>query len=70
MDNNIGLLIYGNKSDSENFKTGSGKEVLGSAEEVKNYLVKLSMIDLANHSLRVSHEQNTQEGLYKFGSTG
>ncbi|WP_418184641.1 TonB-dependent receptor domain-containing protein [Aliarcobacter vitoriensis] len=70
LDNNIGLLIYGNKSDSENFKTGSGKEVLGSAEEVKNYLVKLSMIDLANHSLRVSHEQNTQEGLYKFGSTG
>ncbi|WP_419678007.1 TonB-dependent receptor domain-containing protein [Aliarcobacter lanthieri] len=70
LDNNIGLLIYGNKSDSENFKTGSGKEVLGSAEEVKNYLVKLSMIDLANHSLRVSHEQNTQEGLYKFGQNG
>lgn len=70
LDNNIGLLIYGNKSDSENFKTGSGREVLSSAEEVENYLVKLSIIDLASHSLRVSHEQNTQEGLYRFGSTG
>lgn len=70
IDENIGLLVYGNKSDSDNYKTGSGREVLGSSEEVKNYLVKLSVIDLANHSLRISHEQNTQKGLYKFGQTG
>lgn len=70
LDNNIGLLIYGNKADSDNYKTGSGREVLSSAEEVENYLVKLSMINLNSHSLRVSHEKNTQEGLYKFGSTG
>lgn len=70
LDNNIGLLIYGNKSDSENYKTGSGREVLSSAEEIKNYLVKLSIIDLNSNSLRLSHEENTQEGLYRFGSTG
>lgn len=66
----IGILVYGNKSDSENYKTGSGREVLSSAEEIKNYLVKLSIIDLNSNSLRLSHEENTQEGLYKFGSTG
>lgn len=66
----IGILVYGNKLDSENYKTGRGREVLSSAEEVKNYLVKLSIIDLNSHSLRVSHEKNTQEGLYKFGSIG
>lgn len=70
LDNNIGLLIYGNKADSENYKTGSGREVLSSAEELKNYLIKLSVIDLNSHTLKVSHEENTEEGLYKFGSNG
>lgn len=67
---NIGFLVYGNKSDADNYKTGSGREVLSSAEEVENYLIKMSMIKLNAHSLRVSHEKNTQEGLYKFGSSG
>ncbi|MFY9079457.1 TonB-dependent receptor [Aliarcobacter cryaerophilus] len=70
LDNNIGLLVYGNKANSDNYKTGSGREVLSSDEEVKNYLIKLSMIDLNSHTLKVSHEENTQEGLYKFGQNG
>lgn len=70
LHDNIGILVYGNKADSDNYETGSGREVLASAEEVENYLLKLSMINLNSHSLKVSHEKNTQEGLYKFGSTG
>ena len=70
LHDNIGILVYVNKSDSDNYKTGSGREVLASAEEVENYLLKFSMINLNSHSLKVSQEKNTQEGLYKFGQIG
>ncbi|MGM0623801.1 MAG: TonB-dependent receptor domain-containing protein [Campylobacterota bacterium] len=66
----IGLLVYGSKGDAKDYKTGSNKTVYGSASEVANYLVKVSMLDLQDHSLRMSHEQNTQEGLYQFGGSG
>ncbi|NLY04068.1 MAG: TonB-dependent receptor [Campylobacter sp.] len=66
----IGILLYGSKADSENYKTGGGREVLSSAEELENYFVKLSILDLNSHTLRISQEKNTQEGLYKWGSVG
>lgn len=66
----VGFLIYANKANSKNYKTGSGREVPASAEELKNYFIKLSVLDLNSHNLRISHEKNTQEGLYAFGSLG
>jgi len=67
---NVGILVYGNKADAQNYNTGSGREVLSSAEEVENYMIKMSMIDLSDHSVRVSYEENTQEGLYQSGGSG
>jgi hemoglobin/transferrin/lactoferrin receptor protein len=66
----FGVLFYGSKSDANDYKTGSGRTVYGSASEVDNYMVKLSLLDLNNHDLRLSYEKNTQEGLYQSGSSG
>lgn len=66
----IGLLAYISDVDSENYRSGNGETMLGTAEEARTYFVKLSLLDFKNHDLRITAEENTQEGLYKWGSTG
>ncbi|WP_404319671.1 TonB-dependent receptor domain-containing protein [Malaciobacter canalis] len=67
---NLGILLYGTKGDGDDYKTGNGRTVYGSSEEVDNYLVKLSLLNLDDHDLKISTEKNTQEGLYQSGGPG
>ncbi len=67
---NVGFLIYGSKADSDDYETGSGRTVYGSAEEVEDYMVKISALGISGHDIRISHGKNTQEGLYQAGGPG
>ena len=67
---NVGILVYGSRSDSDDYETGSGRTVYGSAEDMDDYLVKLSILNISNHTLKLSFEKNTQEGLYQAGGAG
>ncbi len=66
----VGFLIYGSKADSDDYETGSGRTVYGSSEEVEDYMVKISALGVLDHDIRISHEKNTQEGLYQSGGPG
>lgn len=66
----LGILFYGSKGDGDEYKTGNGRTVEGSSEEVDNYLAKISLLNLKNHDLKISTEKNTQEGLYQAGGPG
>jgi hemoglobin/transferrin/lactoferrin receptor protein len=66
----VGILAYVSDSDSENYRAGNGETMLGTAEESRTYFAKLSLLNVKNHDLRITAEETTQEGLYKWGSTG
>ncbi len=53
----LGILFYGSKGDGDDYKTGNGRTVEGSSEEVDNYLAKISLLKLENHDLKISTEK-------------
>ncbi len=66
----LGLLAHGSLRESEDYRIGGGGDVPNSAADDRDYMAKVSLLDLAGHSLRMSAEHNASEGLYLWGSTG
>ncbi len=66
----LGLLASISAVNSEDHRTGGGGEVPNSAGQDRNYFFKATLLDLQDHSLRLSAERNTNAGLFLYGSTG
>jgi hemoglobin/transferrin/lactoferrin receptor protein len=59
----VGLLVHGSGTNYEDLRIGGGDRVPFSGGRDRAALVKLSVLDLAGHSLRVSAENNRATGL-------
>ncbi|WP_316348638.1 hypothetical protein [Desulfuromonas acetoxidans] len=64
---NSGLLVHISGTNSEDYTSGDGDEVHGSAGRDRDYFAKFSLVDQAGHSLRLSAEKNENSGLYRWG---
>ena len=65
-----GLLAHVSGADRDDYRTGGGRDVEGSASEDRDYFLKLSVLDWEDHELRVSLQRNESAGLYARGSHG
>jgi hemoglobin/transferrin/lactoferrin receptor protein len=54
-------------TNSGDYRDGAGNYVHGSAGQDRDYFFKFSMLDRANHQLRISAEENENSGLYRWG---
>lgn len=66
----FGLLAHISGANRENYENGNGKEVLNTAGDDRDYLFKVSMLDWADHSLRLSAQKNTASGAANWGGQG
>nr|WP_320115816.1 TonB-dependent receptor [uncultured Desulfuromonas sp.] len=65
---NSGLLVHVSGVNTEDYTSGDGDEVHGSAGRDRDYFAKFSLVDQAGHSLRLSAEKNENSGLYRWGA--
>ncbi|WP_198517298.1 TonB-dependent receptor domain-containing protein [Vibrio sp. HA2012] len=63
----VGILAHVATENFENYKTGDGTEIKGSAGQDREYFLKISALDLNNHDISLSLEQNKNSGLYRYG---
>ena len=70
LGNELGLLAHASAVNRENYRLGGGGEVPNSAGHERDYLLKLSLLDLAEHSLRLGAARNRNAGLYLFSRVG
>ena len=66
---NLGILGYIAGVNRKNYRSGSDNEVLNTAGQDRDYLLKLSLIDYAGHSLRIAAEHNSNTGDYNWGGS-
>lgn len=66
----LGVLAQMSGADRENYRTGGGRDVAGTASEDRDYFFKFSLLDLNDHQLRVSLSRHESTGLYARGSNG
>ena len=70
LDNKLGLLAQVSAVNRENYRIGGGGDVPNSAGHDRDYLFKLSLLDLAGHSLRLGAARNRNAGIYLFSRVG
>ncbi|MGF6116769.1 hemoglobin/transferrin/lactoferrin receptor protein [Janthinobacterium lividum] len=70
LDNKLGLLAHVSAVNRDNYRIGGGGDVPNSAGHDRDYLLKLSLLDLAEHSLRLGAARNRNAGLYLFSRVG
>ncbi len=63
----IGMLASVSGTNTYDYRDGAGDHVHGSAGQDRSYFLKFSMLDKANHQLRISAQQNENSGLYRWG---
>ncbi|TNC78584.1 TonB-dependent receptor [Janthinobacterium lividum] len=66
----VGLLAHVSAVNRDNYRIGGGGDVPNSAGHDRDYLLKLSLLDLAGHSLRLGAARNRNAGLYLFSRVG
>ncbi|MEX0139952.1 TonB-dependent receptor [Massilia sp. LMS1-1-1.1] len=66
----VGLLAHVSAVNRDNYRIGGGGDVPNSAEHDRDYLLKLSLLDLSGHSLRLGAARNRNAGLYLFSRVG
>ena len=64
----FGLLASVNGTNTDDYRDGAGNRVHGSAGRDRDYFFKMSMLDKADHQLRISAQQNENSGLYRWGA--
>lgn len=64
----LGVLAHVKEYDSENYESGDGTEVKGTAEDNSDYFIKLNSVAVKDHELSVSFERNTNSGDYRYGA--
>ena len=69
-DNNFGIVASISGVNNDNYEDGNNNEMLSTAYKDRNYLVKLSLLDLDNHDLRLSFNQNSNSGEMQWGRDG
>ena len=67
---NFGILANFSGRDRRDYTIGGGDTASNTAGEDYDYMLKLSMLDLADHSLKLSAEQTRDSGLYVWGGVG
>lgn len=60
---NLGLLLHGSVTEYDDLRIGGGDRVPVSGGRDESILVKLSLLDVADHSLRIGYEFNEASGL-------
>ncbi len=60
----LGLLVNYTKSTFERYRDGDGNRIVGSEGEDSGLFFKMSLLDMAGHSVRFSVENHKDEGLY------
>ena len=70
LDNKLGLLAHVSAVNRDNYRIGGGGDVPHSAGHDRDYLLKLSLLELTGHSLRLGAARNRNAGLYLFGRVG
>lgn len=70
LKDHTGILAHVSGADRENYENGNGRDVLNTAGEDRDYLFKISMLDWAAHSLRLSAQKNTGSGHANWGGIG
>lgn len=70
LGNAVGLLAHVSAVNRDNYRIGGGGDVPNSAGHDRDYLLKLSLLDLAGHSLRLGAARNRNAGLYLFSRVG
>lgn len=68
--NHVGLLAHVNAINRDNYREGGGSRVPNSAGQDRDYMFKLSVLDVYGHSVRLGASRSQNTGLYLFGSTG
>lgn len=67
---NTGAYFHISGENRGNYKQGGGDITKASAYNNRSYFAKISMLDIADQSLRISAEQNENSGAAKSGSIG
>lgn len=70
LDEHFGILANFNGLDRRSYSVGGGAEAMNTAGEDYDCMLKVSMLDLAGHSLRFSAEGMRHSGLYVWGGPG
>lgn len=66
----LGLLAHISAINRDDYRIGGGDRVKRSAGQERDYLFKLSLLDIDGHSLRFSANQHKDSGVYARGSNG
>ncbi len=66
----MGFMAHASGVDADDYRAGGGGDMPNSATEDESFMAKFSLVDHNGHSLRLSGDRNTNEGLYLWGSTG
>lgn len=66
----VGLLAHASGTNHGDYRIGGGWHVPQSAGQDRDFLLKLSLLDMQGHSLRLGAAHTRTAGLYARGSTG
>ncbi len=66
----LGILAHVAAANRADYETGGDRSALGSAGHDRDYLLKLSLLDVNDQSLRLGLSRTRNEGLYARGSNG
>jgi hemoglobin/transferrin/lactoferrin receptor protein len=70
LKDHLGLLAHVSGANRDDYENGDGRDVLNTAGDDRDYLFKISMLDWADHSLRLSAQKNTATGNSNWGGSG
>jgi len=66
----LGVVASASGVNSENYEDGKNQEMLGTAYEDRNYLLKFNLDDINGHNLDLTINQNANSGDMQWGRTG
>ena len=66
----FGLVASASGVNTENYEDGKNQEMLASAYEDRNYLLKFNLDDINGHSLAMTFNVNSNSGDMQWGKTG
>lgn len=65
----LGMLAHVSALNTDDYRIGGGGHAKNTATSDRDYLVKVSLLDLAGHSVRLGAELNTNHGNYNWGGS-
>lgn len=65
----LGVLAHVSALNTDDYRIGDGGHAANTAAKDRDYLVKMSLLDMAGHSVRLGAELNTNHGSYNWGGS-